>query len=112
MTKVRLYRDEAGYPRAEAPAPCEALGWMLEQDVQGDLDWCRELLEIIGRVRGGALPEWSGTGNAHALDLAPGQARIETLWAEPPAVCELTLDDLEQAVRDWLAFLQAQGRGE
>ena len=114
--QVQLFRDEYGYPRAEAAAPYQILGWFLEQDIQADSEWARELIKIIEEIQSGTESRWEGTGNVHTLILTPEKAYIESEFAEPQATCEISLDDLKQAVADWLAFLeqspdQAPGKG-
>jgi hypothetical protein len=104
--RVRLFRDQQGFPRAEAQTPCEALGWFLEQDVQSDTGSGREIIGLIDEVRSGNLVRWEGTGNAHTLVLTPELASIVNNYSDPPAGCELPIEDLKTALIDWIAFIE------
>ena len=103
--QLRLYKDDRGVPRAEVPPPREALGWWLAQDIQSDRDACDELLSVIQDIRSGKRAEWEGTGNVHTITITPEGARIETEFAEPPRTAEVSLDELEDALRRWKALI-------
>jgi len=103
--KVHFYRDEHGYPRAKVPQPLEVLAWYLEQDVQGDLQWKQDVADVMDRIQRGEIDHWEATGNAHTLLLSKEMARIETEYADPLQSCELSQEDLLQAIRDWLDFV-------
>lgn len=111
MLDVRLYRDRFGYPRADASPPHEVLGWFLEQDVQSDAAWGRELAGIVGDVRAGAREAYTATGNAHTLVLSREAARIETEFSDPPHQCTVSLQELERALLDWSAFVAGEEPG-
>jgi hypothetical protein len=104
--KIRLFTDERGYPRVDAPSPCEVLGWFIEQDIQSDVNSAMELIEIIDRIQDGTNDYWKGTGNAHTLTLMPKGVHIQSEYAVPPAECEVTLQDLRQSLIDWVEFIK------
>lgn len=109
---MRLYIDDHGARRAEVASPHALLGWFLEQDVQSSPPSCEDYLDAVRQVREGQLPAWSGTGNAHTVHITPARVRIETEFADPPASCELELQEFETALRAWLQFVkQARGLG-
>lgn len=103
--QTKYYIDRNGRPRVHVPASKEALRGWLEQDIQGNPESidaeCNEIFAIIRDVRSGQISGWEGTGNAHALTITPRGARIETEFAEPPAVADLSLDELEESLSKW-----------
>jgi hypothetical protein len=103
-------RDEDGRARAHAEPPCEVLGWFLEQDVQADEIYCRELITTIEEIEIGIGERWEDVGNAHRLTLSPTGAEIESEYAEPTARCELTLTELRDVLTAWLAHVRGGNR--
>lgn len=108
--QLRLYKDERGIPRAEAPPPQEALGWWLNQDIQRDLGACDEVLSVIQDIRAGRLANWEGTGNVHTITITREGARIETEFAVPPRTAEVSLDELQEAISRWKELITQDPR--
>ena len=106
---LELYRDEAGDPRARAGRGREALAEFLESDIQGSTASGREILEAIDAVAEGRLPEWTRTGNAYTLVLAPEGAAIESDFEDEGEVDFVPLAELREAVTRWIEFLE-EGR--
>jgi hypothetical protein len=102
---MRFLRDAHGYPRCEVAPPYQAVGWFLEQDIQGSRGTANELLDEIEAVASGRQAGWSGTGNAFHLTLTPEGAEIECLWDEAMPACRVGLADLREAVRGWIQLL-------
>ena len=103
--ELHFYRDSAGDPRARCNAPCELLGHFLESDVQSNLVFCEEILDILDRIGRNEITRWQQTGNAHTLFLGRKEARIEAEYDELVEPCRLTPEQLRDAVARWIAFL-------
>jgi hypothetical protein len=106
---LRFIRDANGYPRAEGEGAYQLLGTFLEQDVQGSLNGCNEYLGIISQIRSGLLPEWSGLGNAHNVSITESGVVIENEWAIPNSRSTVSLDEFENAIRQWAALISHRG---
>ena len=107
--QVSGYWDEANDPRAHCTPSYEHLAGFLESELQGSIGLCRETLQAIDRVASGADAIWQETGNAYTLTLSAEEARIEAEFDEQAEPCRLPLEELREAVVQWLAFLE-QGR--
>lgn len=106
--QMKFYRDINGSPRVNMKPPFDIIGRYLEHDVQSFPGWCRELIQIVEDVIIGTRNHWEGTGNAYTLILTPDKARVESEFAEPEEVCEISLKDFKQALVGWLNFIEAQ----
>jgi hypothetical protein len=82
-----------------------AMQAFLVMDIQRSPEWAQELARKISEVKAGALARWERTGNAYHLVLTPGGARIEDTVDDSAAPVAVTLDELELAVRRWIAGL-------
>jgi hypothetical protein len=80
----------------------------LEQDIRGHAAPCRELLQLIDATARGDEPPWEATGNAHTLTVGLDGAHIENEYAIPSASCDLSLDDLREAITTWLECLEGK----
>ena len=105
---LKCYRDERGFAHADAPPGREILGTFVVQDLQGDLADCKEMLELAEDVVKGRRPEWSGTGNAHAIRMSQSGITIENLWDESLGCFTFSFDEFREAVMDWIAFVTKQ----
>ncbi len=104
-----LYIDADGFLEARAEPPYALLAQFLISDIQGNITWASELIGIINDIKGGTRTHWETGGNAYLLTLKPGNARLETIYGEPPEACELSLDDLDRALWEWIAFVEKSG---
>ena len=95
-------------PRCDAPAPNQALGYFLEQDIQSSLNSAAELIQQIDTISTGRTESWSGTGNAFNLELSKLGAEIECLWDESTPVCRIGLNELRGAVAGWIQLITAR----
>jgi uncharacterized protein YacL (UPF0231 family) len=109
--ELHFYRDSTGDPRARCNAPCELLGHFLESDVQSNIVFCEEILDVLDRIGRSEITRWQETGNAHTLLLGKKEARIEAEYDELVEPCRLPLDEFRNAVSSWMMFL-ARGRKE
>ena len=108
--ELQCYRDSAGDPRARCDPPYELLGHFLESDVQSSSAFCKEILEVLDRIERREIFRWQQTGNAHTLYVGAKKARIEAEYDDLAAPCQLTLEQLREAVTRWIAFLGAEGQ--
>lgn len=102
---LHFFLDLNGYPRAHGKGAEQLLGTFLEQDVQGSLDGCSQYMDILARVRSSAIPEWSGTGNVHTVSITPKGVAIENEWAISESAATYSLDDFENALREWAKLI-------
>ena len=111
MLQIECHRDEYGVFRAIVSPPLEVIGWYLEQDVQGSVWACDDLLEKCKMVKSGEKSEWSGTGNAHTATVRVDQVLIENEFADSEVTC--SLDDFMAALQAWKAcIIQHKGSDE
>jgi uncharacterized protein YacL (UPF0231 family) len=102
--RIRLFRDKEGYPRAERSKSCKVLALFLEAEIQQDQQWGQELIQIIDKVQNLKIDNWEETGNANTLLLTPEKAKIVNEFTND--TCDLSLNDLRQAILDWLTFIK------
>ena len=105
--QLEFYWDGADDPRARCHGPGgEALAGFLESDIQGSGRHARELLRNLDRIEAGRLAHWETTGNAYTLTLSPEGATLVSETDEDAEPLELSLEDLKEAVADWMAFVE------
>lgn len=102
--EIKLFLDKHGYPRAKVSKSCKVLSSFLEEEIQSDKEYGKELIEVIDDIKKGKLSNWEETGNANTLILQSTKAIIENEFTN--AMGELSLDDLRQAILDWLVFVE------
>lgn len=107
---LKLYRDARGFARAEGSIEEKALSGFLESNVQAVPKYCREIIDHVDQVRSGKKVSWGRTGNAFTLILTPEKARIESDYADPPQSIELSLDDFEKVLLDWLSLIESPSK--
>ncbi|HEX7449188.1 MAG TPA: YacL family protein [Pirellulales bacterium] len=105
---IRCFRDERGFPRADAGRDCASLAEFLEQDVQSGESDCQSLLTVIAEIENGARHQWSATGNAHEIVVTAEKATITNLWIESRSPCALSLAELKKALQEWGLFIKSQ----
>jgi uncharacterized protein YacL (UPF0231 family) len=104
---IKCYLDEKGYCRVDANGLHPLIGAYLEQDVQGDLGECQELLGIIEDVKAGRQVEWSGTGNAHTVIIGPDVVVIHNEWDDSLGDARLPLVVFRECVEVWKACISS-----
>ena len=85
----------------------DLLAQYLVSDVQESPEVARMLLDLVDRVATGDLDGWEGTGNAFTLTLAPEGATIQPELGSDTAPLHVSLDELREALGDWLDLLGA-----
>lgn len=78
----------------------------LQSDVQESPEVTLLLLELVDQVSAGDLENWEGTGNAFTLTLTPEGATIQPEFGSDTEPRRVSLDDLRDALEDWLAGLE------
>ena len=85
---VKCYTDEHASQRAVVSSPYELVGWYLEQEIEGDINFGKRLLGIIEKVKNRAESEYSGTGNAHTItitaDFSPAPSCASVIFRAAP----------------------------
>lgn len=111
MITVSLRRGPHGIPVAEVEAPCEFLGEFLTAE-GGSLDsWaCEDLLSVAQEIRNGGNKEFHKAGDAHTVHISTSGVLIQSQYREPPAQCELSLNDFVTAIQKWKALLEQHSR--
>jgi uncharacterized protein YacL (UPF0231 family) len=107
MIQGKLYFDSDGFPRAEFSPPFQPLGCYLEQDVQGSIATCEEVLANCVDVINGEKNDWEGGGNAHTVSVERNRVTIENDFAETGQVLVISIEDFMSAVRLWKQLLQS-----
>lgn len=105
---IRCFRDEHGFPRADAGSECVSLAEFLEQDIQSGESDCQDLLAVIAEIESGDRQQWSGTGNAHEIVVTAEKAAITNLWIDTKLPCVLSLRDFKKALQEWGSFIKSQ----
>jgi len=106
MINGDYYKDVDGYPRAKYQPRYDVLSWFLEQDIQGSLWNCDEMLCICKELFLGKRRHFQGTGNAHTVTIQENRVLIENEFADPPESCELTLEDFITVLNSWKQLIQ------
>jgi len=86
----------------------DLLAQYLVSDVQESPEVTLLLLDLVDQVASGDLESWEGTGNAFTLTLKPEGARIQPEFGADTAPSHVSLDDLREALDDWLAMIEKQ----
>ena len=99
--------DRAGLT-ASVSGPLQPLGWYLSQDVQADAGFTAKMLSICEKLinDGG---EWTGSGNAHLVEIKDSRVRIQNLYVEDEGACEMGLQEFYEALKAWLAAIRSRG---
>ncbi len=108
-SRVRMWRDGAGDPRAEAASPFTLLAGFLESELMDDPGACDRLLAVIDALGAGQRHRFREVGNAIGVRLDVRWAR---LWLTVPIAAEeavarlrLPIATFADVVRDWRSFL-------
>jgi hypothetical protein len=104
-TKLELYRDGRGLPRARAGGADDLLARFLESDVQGSVITAYDILGMLDRVESGETDLWEGTGNAYTLTLTPDGALIQDELEDDAEALHLPLAELRDALNAWVGLL-------
>ncbi len=102
--KIKLFQDDQGYPRAEVKKSYQLVALFLESEIQSDKNFAQELLQIIDKIKNHEIESWEETGNVNTLTLNLDKALINNEITNQ--VNEVTLDDLQQAILEWMSFLE------
>ena len=105
---IRCFRDEHGFPRADAGSDCASLAEFLEQDIQNGESDCQNLLAVIAEIESGDRHEWAATGNAHEIVVSADKAAITNLWIDTKSPCVVSLRDFKKALQEWGSFIKSQ----
>ncbi|MES1241075.1 MAG: hypothetical protein ABUT39_05595 [Acidobacteriota bacterium] len=105
MSRLDLYRDDRGLPRARGEAPDDLLARFLESDVQGSVVTAYDILGMLDRVESGETSLWEGTGNAYTLTLTPGGALLRDELSDDGETLHLPLAGLRDALNAWIGLL-------
>ena len=84
----------------------DLLAQYLISDVQESPEVTLLLLELVDQVASGDLKSWEGTGNAFTLTLRPEGATIQPEFGADTEPRRVSLDDLREALEDWLSRLE------
>ena len=98
---IKCYRDSIGICRADSKDVHRLVGTYLEQDLQGSLIMCNELMSTINEIECGARREWSGTGNAHTITIRADGVSIKNDWDDSLGIAEISLNLFRQCVEAW-----------
>ena len=98
---IRCHRDPDGFCRVDPIDVHPLVGTYLEQDVQGDLATCDDLVRILDEVEQGRCSEWSGTGNVHTLTIRKSRVSIENEWDDSLGQAQIPLSLFRQCVVAW-----------
>lgn len=102
---IRCYRDAKGYCRADANDLHRLIPCFLEDDVQGSVATCQELIDIVDAVRSGRLGEWEGTGNAHTVTITPGQVTIRCEFSDEFGIAHIPPAVFRECLEAWMACI-------
>ncbi len=80
----------------------------LVSDVQESPEVTLLLLDLVDQVASGDLESWEGTGNAFTLTLTAEGATIQPEFGSDDEPRRVSLDDLREALDDWLAMIEAR----
>ncbi len=98
---IKCYRDSSGYCRVDANDVHPHIAAYLEQDVQSDVAYCREMTALIDEVTSGKRDRWSGTGNAHTVTLRPGEVSITNEFDDSLGSAKIPLDVFRKCIDVW-----------
>jgi len=100
--------DKQGFRKVETSIGHEVLGWFLEQDIQGCIEDCEELLQTCDKIEKGVSDSWKGTGNAHTIIVTKDNVTIVTEFAIPETSCSISLQEFQMAIKKWQDFISRE----
>ena len=96
-----------GHPTVITESPHELVGQFLTAEIDSTRCPLFEALpQILAEVAKEQLPNYQGGGEGHLLEVSKKGVRIDTLYAEPTAMDEVSFDDFCNVLAKWLAFVQ------
>ena len=108
MLELKINEDEFGCLRATTSPPYEVLGSFLSGDVQGNDIWAESVIRILEQAKKGTVAHWEATGNAHTVVIDQSGVQIENDYIDPKHTCKLTLDEFENALKQWVRALRTR----
>jgi hypothetical protein len=102
---IKCYRDERGFRRVDPNGLRPLIASFLEDDVQGCLPTCQELLDILDGFENGQGAEWSETGNAHTVTIRPGVVEIRRACDDGLGEARFPHDVFRACLEDWKTFI-------
>ena len=98
---IRCYRDANGYFRVEANDVHPLIGAYLEQDLQGDQAACQQMTAVLDEVSSGRRARWSGTGNAHTVNIQDHEVLIINEYDDSLGPAKIPLNVFRQCIEAW-----------
>lgn len=109
MIRISLRRGPYGIPVAEVEAPCEFLGEFFTAEGSNVDSWvCDDLLSVAQEIKNGSYRELHKAGDAHMVHISRSGVLIQSRYRQPPAQCELSLDDFLTATQHWKTLLRSE----
>lgn len=102
--KLTLTRHPTGAAAASGDPSELVLANFLEDDVQGSVKACDQILAAIAGVNVASAEPWSQTGNAHTIELSADGAVIAATAYEAKEYA-ISLAALKQVVKAWRAHV-------
>lgn len=83
------------------------LAGYLNNDLQGDAEHARQVLQHLDAVQSGQEPSWSESGNAYVITIDTNAVTLDFHWAEEgqPDSETVPAEDFRQALRAWIDTL-------
>ncbi len=111
--KIKFFKNERGYKHADwadEELNSRELAWFLNDDIQADDVWCRQLIQIVENIQSGEVLNWEGNGNAHVLTLRQDGAEVENLYDESLPKVRISLSQFKQVIEAWLQFIKGSNK--
>lgn len=106
MIAVNMRRGAYGIREAEVEPRYELLGEFLTVEGSTLNSWaCEEVFAVALAIKEGEELEFRKSGNAHSVQISINGVLIQSEYREPPAHCELPLEDFVGAIKQWKVLL-------
>ncbi|WP_147451528.1 YacL family protein [Corallococcus llansteffanensis] len=103
---MRFTWDQQGRVVVRGLPPDDVLADYLAQELRSEPARAEHMLRVLKAVRRGNRERWDVNGDAWSLELSRARASIHSEEAIPGRSQDLPLEEFEEAVRSWLAFME------
>ena len=104
MSRLELYRDSDGAPRAKGE-DTRPLAQFLESDIQDDIETCEELIAVADDPDPDIRADYDFVGNSFALSFDGEEVILVCHAVEDAEETRLRRSTVQEALHDWKDFI-------
>ena len=98
-----------GHPTIITPPPHERLGQFLTAEIDSTRSpLYSALTQILADITSGRRTRYEGGGEGHLLTIDKDLVTIDTIYADPPEMDQVTLQEFHSVFDRWRSFVSRQ----